>query len=97
MAILVDLKPFAEPNEQKDEVISEVNCLLVLWFLVLFTFSGIVIQDPYLRESIGFVLVSTQVLFIVAIIILLLFSAMKAIYRVLKVKYLKREASNKQR
>ena len=44
MAVLVDLKPFAEQSEQTEEVISEKNCLFVLWFLVIFT--GNVIEDP---------------------------------------------------
>ena len=70
MAVLVDLKPFAEPSEQKEEVMNEINCLLVLSFLVLFT--GNIIEDPELRENIGLVLVATQVLFITAMIILLL-------------------------
>ena len=37
MAVLLDLRPFADKSEQSQEVQSEIDCLLVLYFLVLFT------------------------------------------------------------
>ena len=37
MAVLLILSPFADKSEQSQEVQGEMDCLLVLYFLVLFT------------------------------------------------------------
>ena len=57
MAVLIGLRPYAETNEQKLEVKNELDCLLVLYFLILFT--GKFIQDPFLREKVGEVLIGS--------------------------------------
>ena len=37
MIALIDWKPYKDPSAQKKEVYNEINYLLVLYFLVLFT------------------------------------------------------------
>ena len=93
MAVLLDMRPFANTSEQNEEFLSEVDCLLVLYFLVMFT--GTFIHDPILREDIGFVLVVTQVTFLAIVILRLLFSLIKALYRRCKLSFLIRQAHNK--
>ena len=68
----------------------EIDCLLVLYFLVLYT--GKFVLDPELREDIGIVLIATQMLFLAFIVIRLLYSGARAVYRMCKVRYLKRQA-----
>ena len=73
----------------------EIDCLLVLYFLVLFT--GKFVLDPELRENVGLVLVSTQVLFLALVVIQLFYSGAKAVYRMCKVRYLKRQAKKQKK
>lgn len=37
MAVLLEMSPIADKSEQSQEVQGEMDCLLVLYFLVLFT------------------------------------------------------------
>ena len=58
--------------------------------MVLFT--GKFVLDPELREDVGSVLIATQVLFLALVVIQLLYAGAKAVYRMCKVRYLKRQA-----
>ena len=93
MAVLLDMRPYAYTSEQKEEVLGEFDCLFVLYFLVMF--SRTFIHGPIQREDIGSVLVATQVLFIAVVILRLLHSLIKALYRYCKVRFLKHQAHAK--
>ena len=58
--------------------------------MVLFT--GKFVLDPELREDVGLVLIATQVLFLALVVIQLLYAGAKAVYRMCKVRYLKKQA-----
>ena len=51
--------------------------------------------DPELRETIGLVLIATQLLFLAQVIIRLLYSGAKALYLECKVRYLRKQAKTK--
>ena len=85
LIVLIDWKPYSEDSVQNKELLHEVNSLIVLYFLTLFT--GMVIPDSRLKEQIGLALISLEVLNLLVNIVPLLYYALKSIIRRCKVHY----------